>query len=128
MNERGNAAHAAGQNRRRRSESTHAQNDLGFELLINRSAAGKTFGEPANETKDGRRINGRKSDGWQFFEPKLGAGGEREAVDLFFGNKQKHFVPALAQYFSDRNSGKEMSTRASTCDDRVHSVIVDLVL
>src|SRR5438132_11785008 len=101
MNERGNAAHAAGQNRRRRSESTHAQNDLGFKLLINRSAAGKTFGEPANETKDGGRINGRKTDGWQFFERKLGAGGERSAVHLVFGSNQKHFAHALAHSSSD---------------------------
>jgi len=35
VNERGNSTHPAGQNRRGRSESTHAENDLRFKFLIN---------------------------------------------------------------------------------------------
>ena len=124
VNQRGNAAHPSGQNWRGRSESTHTEDDLRFEFLVNRSAAGKAFGKPANESENLRRINRRKTNGWQFFEPELRPGRERQGVDLLFGNEQEHFVSAFAQNFSNGDSGKEMPTRTSACNDRVHNVIL----
>src|SRR5438105_299554 len=120
MNECGNAAQAPSQNRCGGSESTHAEHDLWFELLVNGAATRKTFGEPPNESEDGRGANRGKPDSWQFFETKLRTPGKSEAIDLFFGNEQEHFVPAFAQNFGDCNAREEMPTRASACNNRVH--------
>ena len=91
-----------------------------FKLLINRSATGKAFGEASNESENLGRINRRKTDRRQFFEPELRPGRKRKTVDLLFRSKQEHFVSAFPKNFSDGDSGKEMSTRPSTCNDRVH--------
>src|SRR5207302_3488550 len=120
VNKRRDAADAARQNRRCRSKSAHAEHDLRFEFLINRPATGKAFGEATKEAKDGRGINRWKSDRRKFFEAKLRSRRKRETVDLFFGNEQEHFVSAFAQNFGDRDSGKQMTARSSTCNDRVH--------
>src|SRR5207247_5404723 len=100
MNQRGNAAHPSGQNWRGRSKSAHTKDNLRFELLVNRSTAGKTLSEPSNESENFRRINGRKTNRRQFLKPELRSGRKRETVDLFFRNEQEYLVSAFAQNFS----------------------------
>ena len=93
--------------------SAHAEYDLRFEFLIDRSATRNAFGEATQETKDGGRISRRKSDGRQFFESKLGASGKRQVIDLFFRDEQKHLVTAFLKDFGHCDAGKQMPASAS---------------
>src|SRR6516165_3968168 len=123
MNKGSDSAHSSRENRRSRSESAHPYHAVGLKSLVNRAAAWDARSEATNESEDRRGINRRQPDGGKFFETKLRARGQREAVDFFFRNKQQHFVSAFAENFGDRDSRKEMAARSSTCSDRVHFVL-----
>src|SRR5207302_1102634 len=112
-----------GQNRSGRSEPSHPEHDLRFELAVDRSAKRKAFTEAPQKTENRGRKRRRQSDGGQFLEAKFRVTGKCERVDFLFGHEQHHFVAAIAQRFRDGETGKEMPACSSTCNDRVHGNI-----
>src|SRR5689334_19993814 len=124
MNQSADAPHSSRENGRRRSESTHPEDYLWLEFLIDRATQRKAFRKTLHKSEDSRRQKRWETDRRQFFESKLRSRGKGQAVDLFFGNEQKHFVSALPQHFGHGNSRKKMPTRAAACDDRVHEIAV----
>ena len=72
------------------------------------------------------RIAGERGEGkptvGSFSNPKLSPPFDREGVDLLFRNEKEHFVPALAQNFRHRETGKEMPACSSTCNYGVHGI------
>ena len=102
MNESRNAAHLSGEHRRGGGETTHPKDDMRFEFPIDATAKRKTFVEAPQEPENRGRKRRRETDRRQFLESEIGPAGERERIDLLFGNEEHHFVTAGAQDFRDR--------------------------
>jgi hypothetical protein len=122
VNESGHTAQFSRQHRRGRSEAAHPEDGLRFEAAIDRAAAHQTLVEATNKAENGRGKRRGHSDDGQFFHRNFRMLLQRQHIHFFFGDEEQDLVPAFAQHFRNRDPGKQMPARPSTCDDSVHDV------
>ena len=117
---------AAGDDRRERGETAHAEHDLRFVFPDERACGVHAF-EGAGEERDHlRRPRLRHREERQAFEVEIRVAGGSEAVDFLLADEQRHIMAARGEHFADGDAGKQMTARATARDEDMETLFRSL--